>query len=235
MDQGQIRKRKLIRTSFNLQPQANLQQVQANKAAAILVRQAKMNAMPFQRATLNDRGYVDLANANYAADTTGTVTLLATIAQGTSVNQRVGKRVHYASIQIRGRAVAGASGVYNDVAFIIVYDKRPTGSLPTITDVLSTSNSNSMNNDDNSGRFQIVRRVDHLLLGNGTACVSGREGQNMDDFIKFRRPVVYKIGAAGTIGDIEEGALYGISIGSSAAGATAALFTLSFRVRFTEN
>jgi len=141
----------------------------------------------------------------------------------------------YASIQIRGRAVAGASGVYNDVALIIVYDKRPTGALPVMTDILAVSNSNSMNNDDNSGRFQIVRRIDHLLLGNGTACVSGREGQSMDDFIKFRRPATFKALGTGTIGDIEEGALYIVSIGSTAAGATAALFTLSFRLRFTEN
>jgi len=82
MDQGQIRKRKLVRTSFNLQPQANQQVVQANRAAAILVRQARMNAMPVQRNNVNDRGFIDLLNANYVADTTGSITLLGPIAQG---------------------------------------------------------------------------------------------------------------------------------------------------------
>jgi len=234
MDQGQIRKRKLIRTSFNLQPQAVASQVQANRAAAILVRQAKMNAMPVQRANVNDKGFKDLVAAGYAMDTTGTITLIATIAQGASVNQRVGKKIMYESIQIRGRFANNSATTVSDVAFIIVYDKRPTGSLPAITDVLVTAHPASFNNDDNSGRFQIVRRVDHVMTGNITAPATGKEAVDYSDFIKFRRPATYKSVGSGAIGDIEEGALYAITVGNVAPGTGASEATLGYRVRFSD-
>lgn len=211
------------------------QQIQANRAAAVLVRQARMSAMPLQRASPTDRGFVDTAVTSYVADTTGTLTLMATIAQGTSVNQRVGKKIMYASIQIRGRVFSGTACTTTDTAFIIVYDRRPTGALPAITDVLVSASAGSMNNDDNSGRFQIVRRQDHTLVGNTTTPATGKECFSVDDFIKFRRPAVYKAGAAGTIGDIEEGALYLVTIGVTAAGTGAATFSMGWRIRFTEN
>jgi len=228
-------KKRLKRVDMNLALPANVQQIQANRAAAMIIRESKLNAMAVVRNNVNDRGFVDLASAGYACDTTGSVTLIATIAQGASVNQRVGKKVMYASIQIRGRFSAGATATLNDVAMIIVYDKRPTGALPAITDVLIGISATAMNNDDNSGRFQIVRRYDHILLGNVTTPATGRESVQADDFIKFRRPLVCKSTNTGAIGDIEEGALYAITVGSAAAGATAATLTASYRVRFTEN
>jgi len=42
-----------------------------------------------------ETGYVDLAVANYALDTTGSIVLLATVPQGTSVQQRVGKKIFF--------------------------------------------------------------------------------------------------------------------------------------------
>lgn len=215
------------------QPGIN-QQIQANRAAAVLVRQARMNAMPVQRAGPNDRGYVDLAAAAYAFNNTGTITLLATIAQGAGVNQRIGKKAMYASIQMRGAVAAGTTGTVSDAAIIFVYDRRPTGALPAITDILVAAAPSAMNNDDNSGRFQIVRRLDFVMIGNITAPAAGGEMFNADMFHKFRRQVVFKAAGTGAIGDIEEGALYLVTCGSLAAGTAAPTSTLSFRVRFTE-
>lgn len=210
-------------------------QIQANRAAAVLVRQARLSAMPVQRSNINDRGFVDAVTTSYVADTTGTVTLMATIAVGASVNQRVGKKIMYASIQIRGSLYAGTTTTTTDAAYIIVYDKRPTGALPAMTDILVSASAAAMNNDENSGRFQIVRRVDRCVVGNITTPATGLERQDMDDFIKFRRPAVYKAVGTGAIGDISEGALYLVTVGTNAAGTAAATFTLNYRVRFTEN
>jgi len=225
--------RKLIRTSFNVN-QPNVEKAQANRAAAILLRQAKMSAMPLQRASPNDRGFVDLAAAAYPLDTTGTITLIATIAQGASQNQRVGKKAMYNSIQCRGRLVVNSTSTVNDVAWIIVYDRRPTGVLPAITDVLVTASPAAFNNDSNAGRFQIVRRVDATLLGNNLTPSTGRESIDIAEFIKFRRPVVYKTAGTGAIGDIEEGALYAITTGNVAAGNNAAECLVGYRVRFED-
>ena len=70
-----------------------------------------------------ESGFVDLAYASYPCNTTGSITLIATIAQGASVNQRVGKKVNLKSLQIRGVAINDTAATVNDCAVIIVYDR----------------------------------------------------------------------------------------------------------------
>lgn len=183
-----------------------------------------------------ETGYVDVAPAGYALDTTGTVTLLNTIAQGASVNQRVGKKVVLKSLQIRGQVFNNSAAVNNDVAMLIVYDRRPTGALPAITDILVTANSSAMNNDANSGRFRILKRFDALLQGAPAATLGFGPGYSCDSFLKLRKiPTVYKAAATGAIGDIEEGALYLVTVGDEPASATlAATFSGAFRTRFID-
>jgi len=181
-----------------------------------------------------ETGYVDLALANYPLDTTGSVTLIATIAQGTAVTQRVGKKVLLKSIQIRGSVSNNSAATVNDVAYLIVYDRRPTGSLPAVTDILDTASSRSMNNDANSGRFKILRRVDCALVGNITTYTESTM-KSIDDYIKLNKlPMVFKAAGTGAIGDIEEGALYLVTVGMSAAGTAAAQLSAGFRTRFVD-
>lgn len=181
-----------------------------------------------------ESGYVDLASASYALDTTGSITLIATIAQGTSVNQRIGKKAMLKSIQCRGFMFQGTTATVNDVAYLIVYDRRPTGSLPVITDVLVSANSQSMNNDTNSGRFKILKRVDVQMAGNSTTPATGQEIHSEDWFLKVNRRIIFKAAGTGAIGDIEEGALYLITVGQNVAGTAAATLSVSLRTRFVD-
>jgi len=182
-----------------------------------------------------ETGFVDLAAAAYAADTTGSVTLVATIAQGASVNQRVGKKCLLKSIQIRGQVAQNATATFNDVAAILVYDKRPTGALPTVADILVSASSVAFNNDANSGRFKILRRWDFTLSGNSATPATGNEVMSMDDYVKLNgRQIVFKAAGTGAIGDIEEGALYFVTVGNNAAGTAAAAFACAFRTRFID-
>jgi len=180
-----------------------------------------------------ETGYVDFTNT-FNCDTTGTIALIATVAQGASTNQRIGKKIRWESIQIRGQVLSNAATLIADAAVIIVYDKRPTGVLPAITDILVTSNSNSLNNDTNSGRFQILRRMNFLMMGNSAAPTTGREGQDVNEFVPVKRPGVFKSAGTGAIGDIEEGCLYIVSVGNIAVGTAAATAQLAFRVRYKD-
>ena len=45
------------------------------------------------------------------------------------------------------------------------------------------------------------------------------------------RPVTFKAAGTGAIGDIEEGALYLVTVGNTAAGTAAAALAASFRMR----
>lgn len=212
---------------------SGMERAQANRAAAILIRQARMNAMPLQRSSVTEKGYVDTP-ATLTVDTTGDIQLLATIAQGAAVTQRIGKKVMIRSIQLRGYAHAGTAGTYNTGAIILVYDRRPTGALPAVTDILVTANATAMNNDTNSGRFQILRRKDFLIIGNTTDYDNDKCVVQLDDFVTVNRKSVFKAAGTGAIGDIEEGAMYIVTVGIRGAGTTASTAVMNYRTRFTE-
>lgn len=184
-----------------------------------------------------ETGFVDTALASYALDTTGSVTLLNTVAQGASVNQRVGKKIILKSIQARGYMQNNTAASVNDVAFLIVYDKRPTGSLPSVTDILVAANASAFNNDANAGRFSVIKRVDETLMGNTSAAASYLDSmyKGADYFLDLKnRPTVYKAAGTGAIGDIEEGALYLVTVGNVTAGTGAAATAQAFRLRFLD-
>lgn len=179
--------------------------------------------------------YVDLANAAYQLDTTGSVTLIATCAQGASQQQRVGKKGLWKSMQIRGSVYNNTAATINDVAFLIVYDRDPTGSLPAVTAILDSADSRSFNNDSNSERFKIVRRFDFALAGNTTTFLSGASHVDIDTYIDLRSmPVVWGNLATGAIGDIKHGALYLVCVGMNAAGTNAATLACGIRTRFID-
>lgn len=211
-----------------------------DRSKQVVVAIPKSISMNRRGVANKETGFVDLAATSYALDTTGTITLIATIPQGTSVNTRVGKKILLKSLQIRGFCVAGSTAAYNDCAILVVYDKRPTGSLPLVTDVLVTATSTAFNNDANSGRFKIVRRYDFELIGSVTGTLATQQlteasAKSADDFIDLKgKPQVFKAAGTGAIGDIEEGCLYLVTVGSNAAGTSAATASLGFRTRFVD-
>lgn len=189
-----------------------------------------------RRAAPQEVNYVDLGSVVYPFDTTGSITLIAQIAQGASVNQRIGKRAYYKSLLIRGIVYAGSTGTIADGAYLVVYDKRPTGALPAITDILTAISPHAFMNDNNTGRFEIIRRKDFNILGNSATPQTGQESVNVDEYIKLtRRPITFESAGTGAIGDIDSGALYFVTVGNLVAGTTAPALTARFRTRFTES
>jgi len=213
----------------------------AGRQMATFRRSAAMSArynarMSARRPSLQrETGYVDLASTTFNFSTTGTIVLVATVAQGAGVTQRVGKKIALKSCQTRGQVVSSTATVFCDCALLLVYDKRPTGALPAITDILVTATPDAFNNDTNSGRFEIVRRWDFTLIGNSSTPQTGGEIRDASAFVPMKnRPVHFKAAATGAIADIEQGALYMVSVGSQVAGATAGVGTIGVRTRFLD-
>lgn len=199
----------------------------------------KGNFFRLQRAPGLSRelGYVDLALAGYNFDTTGSILLLNTVAQGASVNQRVGKKIRMKGLQCRGIHQNNTTATINDCAVLVVYDKRPTGALPTATDVLVSASSFAFNNDANAGRFSIIKRHDFVLNGNSSAAANHLDTMSLgaDFYLDLKGlETVYKAAATGAIGDIEQGALYLITVGNNPAGTGAATGFMGFRLRFLD-
>jgi len=181
-----------------------------------------------------DKGYYDLTFQTQVINSTGSVQLMSVLVQGAGQTQRVGKKVQIKSIQWRGLLQADTTTTFTKGAWILVYDRRPTGSLPAIGDILNSASPFAMNNDDNSGRFQILHRKDFVVIGNTTTPSTGMEAITDDGFIKVNRPTVYKSLGTGAIADIEEGALYFVTIGQTAAGTADAGLSIIFRTRFLD-
>lgn len=190
-----------------------------------------------------ETGYVDVGYGSYSLSDGGSITLLNEVPQGAGVSERVGKKITLKSLQFRGRALNNSDAVINDVAVVIVYDKRPTGSLPSLTDIFNQANTYSLNKDDNSGRFRILKRWDASLAGNTSPDASGdyaslteTTGVTCDFFLPIQMlPTTYKSAGTGGIGDIEEGALYLVTLGSTSPGSSAAQLMGTTRVRFIDN
>lgn len=184
------------------------------------------------RAFRGEVNYVDSAADNAVCDTTGKIRLINTVAQGASVNERIGKKFYMTHATYRGSWGSNSATVASDSAAMLVYDKRPTGSLPAITDILVTANSRSFVNDDNAGRFQILKRWDRTLIGVSGA--NSASAHTFDGTCRLNKLVVNKAAGTGAIGDIEQGALYFVTVGNQAAGTSASVLTNTWRVHFKD-
>lgn len=194
-------------------------------------------------ATSKETGFVDYPGP-VAFDTTGDIVLLNEVPQGAGVMSRIGKKIVMKGLQCRGFIANNSAALFNKIAYLIVYDKRPTGALPAISDILISITSQAMNNDANAGRFRILKRVDDILIGNPTQAAAPVGNGNITDscykiadfYLDLKGlPVTYKAAGTGAIGDIEEGAVYAITVGHRAASATlAAAADWQFRTRFVD-
>lgn len=182
-----------------------------------------------------ESGFFDLALTTLALNTTGTIVLANTIVQGVATNQRVGKKIQLSSLQIRGNAQADNTTLLALGAIMLVYDRRPTGALPAITDILVTADANSFTNDANTGRFKILKRWQFSLVGNNATAGQATDSSqySIDDYLPIKnKQTVYKAAGTGAIADIEEGAIYLVGVGNQVAGTADGNANIAIRTRF---
>lgn len=172
-------------------------------------------------------GYLDQPYTTHAMTTTGSIVILNRVTQGVGVTNRVGKRIALQSLQMRGSIVGGASMTKCEAAFMIVYDRTPPWppTTPAITEILTSIATYAFSNDDNTGRFRILKRNDYVLFA-GTE----KEVYSVNEYLNLKAlSTVFK-------GDLvypEYGALYAVFVGDQA-GTAGADARLAFRLRFTD-
>lgn len=181
--------------------------------------------------------YVDAALATYQCNTTGSVGLLNTVAVGANQSQRTGKKIYMKSIQIRGVVISGSTTTVSQAAFMLVYDRRPGGALPAITDILTSVSPNAMLNDAASARFRVLYRWSGVNVGNSATAgqLTDKTAYNIDTYYKFKGKygrVSYAGAGTGAIGDIDEGALYIVAVGANVSGNADSDAQLAFRLRY---
>lgn len=188
---------------------------------------------PFRRTKFAEKKVVDVAPSSFAADTTGSVTLLNGVATGTDFNNRIGRKTVLRSLNIIGHLIPQDSAVANTLCrLIVVYDQQPNGAAPAITDVLDTADSRSQLNLNNRDRFKVL--VNHMvaLSDNAANQVGSPSTSLVSIYRKINMETIFS-GTGATAASIASGALFMITVGDNVAGA-GYNFSVSTRVRFED-
>lgn len=187
----------------------------------------------------NDYKFVDLGATNYSASTTGTVTLVATIPQGTTVNTRLGRACQLTSVRVRGSQLNNTP-VPQSYFAALVWDRQPNKALAAVTDIFDSVVSTTFPNASNRQRFKILKTWQYVSIGYnaGGNEVSDETATRIDDYVKLPKECMTcytDADTSGVIGDIVTGALLWVTIGDVAVGAGAnPVFTVGFRTNFRE-
>lgn len=208
----------------------------ARRYVSRVVREMPLYA-PFSTAR-PEMKYTDVAQATYAADTTGTVTYLNRIDSNIGgIDQgREGSRVILCGTQLRGAVVAGTTGTASKATIVLVYDRQPQGANPAITDIYESVSSNSFQLTSTRDRFSILGRWDYTLIGNSTTPTVGKEAFTIDLKTVYRKLSTYADTAStGPIANIRTGGLFLLTFGDTAAGTAAPNFTLQVRTFYGDN
>jgi len=195
---------------------------------------------------MKNAGYVDVTGTSYSFVTGTAVKQIGVVGIGSAITQRIGGKIKWKSIQVRGVIQPeGSSAAPTLSSLIFIYDRYPQGDVPAATAILASASSLSLLQDSNRSRFVIVRRLDYVTgPATGAAAAEPAVADSIhfvDEYIKLRGLQATYIGSdtgsgSGGMGDIRTGALYVLAIGNTD-GATVpphAVGTLNIRVRFAD-
>lgn len=198
--------------------------------------------------SVDTSGAITMTNA-----ASGNINLLNGLILGSDRFNRIGRRVRMTGIHLHILVSEAAIANRPPDSYIIgvVYDKEPTTTLPTLADLfenvsaggVATSNALAHNNLNNSTRFQWLHK--HRIFQNPTGAGGGLVGGMLETpvhkmyhevHIKCDLGMQFNGGNAGTLADIEKGALFiiGYSLNSTGGGGGAATLQYSSRVRFSD-
>lgn len=194
---------------------------------------------PMRPAAEGEQKSLTTGAAAYVCDTTGTITLVNGIAQGTTRVTRLAAQCHWTSVHVKGYIGNVDVTTGNNVSKImLVWDKFPNGAAtPAITDILESANALAFNNLDNRNRFTILMEESHALAqmdNTATQAVSGSPTIfKVDRYMKLPGLTTTFGGVGATQADIQQGALYLVTVGSNAVN-TGGSFVGAVRLRFRE-
>jgi len=190
----------------------------------------------------------DVDTATYAVNTTGSFTLLNSPIQGTDMLNRIGRKIVVTSVYVRGRVQLDATGTLvanvsgSQLARMILFiDYQPNGNTPALTDVLKEANAMSQLKMNNRDRFKVIADKNYVFDGfvrvdTATQALAAfnRSIAFVKKYKKLALETIYNNGNAGTIADMNSGALYMLWVGDKAVGATDANAFISTRIRFKD-
>lgn len=180
---------------------------------------------------------IDVDPNGISVTSTPNVVLLNGVAAGTDFTDRIGRKIVMKSLYLRA-ALYPADTVTADSVnrLLIVYDAQTNGAAPIITDVLKSSSPVAQLNLNNRDRFKIL--WDKCISCGGqqntaTQALSNNHNQiSIKKFKKLYHEVLFG-GTAATVGSIQTGSIYLITV-SNVAATDQMTMLYSTRIRFED-
>jgi len=186
------------------------------------------------RKVQEEKNYKDYNLALTPTLTVPTIDLISGVAQGTSVSERVGRRICIKSVQIRALMrsvyssdqVTAASFLADSWRIMLVWDTQVNGVAPTINDILTVSAAgyaSSLTNLNNRERFKVLmdKVGDYSFCGGVSDGPASQEDQTaaqhqFKKYIKMNHIVTFNSGTTDVVGSITTGALWLVCISGDA-------------------
>jgi len=179
---------------------------------------------------------IDIAEASYGLNTTGSVTMLNGVATGTDFTDRIGRSITMKSVLIQGYTETEDTDVAATLCRVmIILDKQPNAALPTIANIFNAATSSAPLNLTNRDRFRVIMEkmfVCGYYNKTATFSLGDQTSKLVKKYIKMNIPVTYN-GTGATIAAIQSNSLLLVTLGNQAAGA-GYTFKGSVRVRFVD-
>lgn len=166
------------------------------------------------------------ASATTVIPSTGSISIISVMAQGTGDNERIGTKVIFQNITFNGVLTASNTATSTFVRLILLVDKEFNQALPAVADVLQAVNVVSPLHEDNTKRFVVLKNK--LMNMSNT----GQNNAKMKFFIKLPFHGFYDGGGA-TAADCKENQILLLLVSDQAVN-TPSLHWFS-RIKYTDN
>lgn len=156
---------------------------------------------------------VDFSGGPTAISSSGTNNNLNAMSQGTDISNRVGRSVKAVSIYLTLSWTINTAATATRCRTMLVWDKEPAGATPSVGTVLAQSSPEGHLNTDLAGNRFII-----LSSKNVNLSINGDETKTLKIYRRLPRSyhTIFNSGNAGTVGDINTGALFMLNISSEA-------------------
>lgn len=166
---------------------------------------------------------------------------------GNADDQRSGQSIRNVRAELRGIVYADSTAVgLQNLTYALVYDRAPTDSLPSWSDVFMSNDPLAPIRVDNTNRFRVVYRSDLTLMNRpNTTGGSTTDGSTFNPLRAYKKvnqainlrgaPTRYKsTSATGALGDVTQGLFYLMGCGDKSSGTTDATLQVKVRLYFED-
>ena len=178
-------------------------------------RKYRFGSSAFRRynGSSSEKKFLDVTQADFSVSATGSISDIGVdlITQGSTANQRIGRKILLTDLYIRLHAYAPSSTALEHCAvrIMVILDKQCNGALPTQADILAGTAFDNFRNLDQSHRFRTL--FEKMITLNSTGITTNFDAnvytspfQSRNIFISLRNlniPIMYDA-STGAIGDL---------------------------------